>query len=438
MHNIGALLYHPTNQNRTNQVMAAAERRKQEQQNQMRSQHPGPHPGLPSIGHHPMLPSSTPTQQPQPMGPHPMQRPAVDRTQTFPTPPASASSLVDGSGISQSNYQWQQAAQAAPPMSIDTGLSNARSMPTTPATTPPGTTIQSMPQYPAATQSYDGSRQQMYSAPATQQSPYQSTNGAATHDSRSIYAQHGTYVKSEMGPPTAPAGRPVEQQDTKPNGMMHPGHTGGEQHHAGGEEHDEHEHEAEYTHDSTAYDANRGQYNYSAPGGVGSMQGDHAHLSPELTGSPSHQAGSGRATPRTQPAPQPYYGQQPGAGYSTPPRHQQAPGSLYNVVSGGDARGPTNGATGSADVYGTQQDMGSMHHQQNGGYVAPTPQHQQTQPLLNGGSSGGIKRSRDDDEELARPSSGGGIDLKRRKTGGMMDDMNRPGSAIAAAQQRRR
>jgi len=48
VHNIGALLYHPTNQTRTNAVMAAAERRKQEQ-TQMRSTQP---PGLPSLHQH--------------------------------------------------------------------------------------------------------------------------------------------------------------------------------------------------------------------------------------------------------------------------------------------------------------------------------------------------------------------------------------------------
>ena len=48
VHNIGALLYHPTNQNRTSQVMAAAERRKQEQQGQSLRTSPG---GLPSISH---------------------------------------------------------------------------------------------------------------------------------------------------------------------------------------------------------------------------------------------------------------------------------------------------------------------------------------------------------------------------------------------------
>ncbi|CAI4215181.1 unnamed protein product [Parascedosporium putredinis] len=50
VHNIGALLYHPTNQTRTSQVMAAAERRKQEQ-SQLRAPQPNPS-GLPSIQQH--------------------------------------------------------------------------------------------------------------------------------------------------------------------------------------------------------------------------------------------------------------------------------------------------------------------------------------------------------------------------------------------------
>lgn len=63
VHNIGALLYHPTNQTRTSQVMAAAERRKQEQGQQMRT----PPAGLPSIQHPPpaALPSIQHQHQPQ-------------------------------------------------------------------------------------------------------------------------------------------------------------------------------------------------------------------------------------------------------------------------------------------------------------------------------------------------------------------------------------
>jgi hypothetical protein len=55
-------------------------------------------------------------------------------------------------GSSDGSFQWSSqggmgSVQGTNPLSIDTGLSNARSMPTTPATTPPGTSIQSMQQY---------------------------------------------------------------------------------------------------------------------------------------------------------------------------------------------------------------------------------------------------------------------------------------------------
>ena len=153
-------------------------------------------------------------------------------------------------------------AQGTNPMSIDTGLSNARSMPTTPATTPPGTTIQSMQSYPAAgAPSYDNSRQ-LYSAPPAQQSPYQTSNGAP--QDRSMYGQHSAYVKNEMGPP---ATRPPasDQADSKPNGIMHTDQSGQPVPHAHAEDEADHDHDAEYTHDSGAYDANRASYDYSAP-----------------------------------------------------------------------------------------------------------------------------------------------------------------------------
>ncbi|KAJ1326634.1 enhanced filamentous growth protein 1 [Microdochium nivale] len=409
VHNIGALLYHPTNQNRTNQVMAAAERRKQEQ-NQMRSgsgSAPTPGSSLPSLQnhhHHMSLPG------PQaPLASHQGGRPALDRAHTFPTPPTSASGVMGAMGASD-NFQWSQQgmsnSQGANPISIDTGLSNgaaARSMPATPATTPPGGSLQSMSSYPQSTQSYDTSRG-VYNGSATQQSPYASHNSP---QDRSIYGQQNPYMKSEMGPPTGrpagPAG--TEHNDVKPtNGMMHPADG---VHHPAGE--DEAEHESEYTHDSAAYDSNRNAYNYNAAQ-VAPIQSDHQHISPDMNGSPGHQAGSGRATPRTATAPQQYYSQQ--AGYNTPPRMPSTSSSLYNVMT--NDRGPTNGAP--TDVYGSQGDLGAS--MQNS-YV---PQ------VL--GSAGSLKRGRDDD--------GPGIDLKRRKT--MMEgptmpspnyDMNRPASVSA-------
>ena len=414
VHNIGALLYHPTNQPRTSQVMAAAERRKLEQ---MRTPQNGNLPSLQQHHHHHHPSMGLPG--PQPLASHPnMGRPSMERAHTFPTPPTSASSVLGGMGTSD-NFQWGQqpmnGPQGANPMSIDTGLSNARSMPTTPATTPPGATIQSMQPYPPATQPYDNSRQ-LYNPPSTQNPAYPASN--ATSQDRSIYGQ-GSYVKSGMGPPAnRPAGS-VDQADTKPpNGMMHPGHGTEAVPQSGHDEEADHEQEAEYTHDSGSYDASRAQYNYNSAPQVTSLPSEHAHLAPELTGSP-HQNGSGRATPRTAPAPQSYYAQ----GYSTPPRAPAPSSNLYNVMS--NERGPTNGASG-GDVYAPQADMGGS---MSNGYA---PQ----QPVMNG-SSGGMKRGRDDEDD--RPGSVGGIDSKRRKTftdgsippATYETPLNRPASAIA-------
>ncbi|KAK2038115.1 KilA-N domain-containing protein [Colletotrichum somersetense] len=394
VHNIGALLYHPTNQTRTNQVMAAAERRKQEQ-SQMRGAPQTGGPGLPSIQQHHHHSMGLPGPQ-QSLPSHAnMGRPALDRAHTFPTPPTSASSVMGGSmGTSDNGFQWAQSqnmgtAQAQNPMSIDTGLSNARSMPATPASTPPGSTIQNMQSYQqSGTQQYDNSRP-MYNQSA-QQSPYQ-TNQAS--QDRTVYGQSDPYAKNDMGPPSARPATSGAPQDQKPtNGIMHPDQSASQ---PAGEEEAEHEHDAEYTHDSGAYDTTRGSYNYSAPS-VGTLPAEHQHLSPEMTGSPSHPPASGRATPRTAAAPQPYYSQQ--AGYNTPPRvAQQSSSNLYNVMS----NDRNSAAAGASDVYQPQADMGTM----SNGYSSQI-----------NGSSGGIKRGRDDDDDLQRPLSGGGMDLKRRKT----------------------
>ncbi|KAB5554671.1 hypothetical protein GE09DRAFT_1058964 [Coniochaeta sp. 2T2.1] len=387
VHNIGALLYHPTNQTRTSQVMAAAERRKAEQaqQNQqMRSGQPGGGvPALPSLHHHSM------GAQP-PLSAHNGMRPSLDRAHTFPTPPTSASSVMTGMGSQDSYQQWPQqgmnGTQPANPMSIDTGLSNAaRSMPATPATTPPGTSLQSMQQqsYPPASQPYDNSRQ-LYNPSTSQQSPYPPTNGN-TQD-RGMYSQT-SYVKNDMGPPSS---RPSVPEDVKPQGGNGYHSQGEHVSHAQGEEEAEHEHDGEYTHDSNGYDASRTSY-YSSQAPVSSLPNEHQHMPPDMTGSP-HQATSGRATPRTAQPPQPYYG-----GY-TPPRAANPP---RNLEYPNDNRGATNGAPGS-DVYAPQPDMGNS--MQQNGYASQ-------QQAMNG-QSAGIKRGRDEDEE--RPSSD--MDLKRRKT----------------------
>lgn len=313
------------------------------------------------------------------------------------------------------SYQWPQqqgmnGAQGTNPMSIDTNLSNTRSMPATPATTPPGSSMQSMPAYPPVSQSYDSSRQQ-YAAPL--QSPYQTTNPSP--QDRSIYGQQANYVKSEMGPPSSrpSVSGPSGEQDQKPsNGYPSQGSE-----HQGGPE-DEAEHEGEYTHDRTSYDNSNTQYNYSAPQ-LPSLQQEHPHLSPEMAGSAGHQGASGRSTPRSAVPPQAYY---PPSGYNTPPRGQQQSG-MYSVSS--NDRGPANGNAGN-DVYASQPDMNSS--MQNGYATAP----------LNG-SSGGMKRGRDDEDE--RPLSGGpGMDMKRRKTLALDSapgPVYQPAPALAAPTRRR-
>ncbi|KAF7563460.1 hypothetical protein G7046_g679 [Stylonectria norvegica] len=442
VHNIGALLYHPTNENRTTQVMAAAERRKADANNQMRNPVPSP---LPSIGvnhHHHTMGHPQAHHQGHPSQGHPQGhpqgslasshgiRPVLDRAHTFPTPPTSASGVLGGMGASE-NFNWQGQGMPGPqgnnPMSIDTGLGNTRSMPTTPATTPPGSSIQGMQSYQQGAQPYDGSRQ-MYNAASSQQSPYQ-TSAAITQDR--MYAQGNSYAKNEMGPPSSrpsASGPSGEQHDTKPpNGLIHPDHAS--QSHAGDDETD-HEHDTEYTHDSGAYDTSRTSYNYTAPG-VGALTND-ANISPEMTTSPNHAPASGRATPRTAAPPQPYYAQH--AGYNTPPRVQQSTSNLYNVMS--NDRGPTNGVANN-DVYAPAADLsGSL----TNGYAAQPP-------TMNGGSSG-HKRGRDDDDELSRPvgDGPGGMsitDPKRRKVmetpvpAPNYDAMTRPASAVTAPRQRR-
>lgn len=288
---------------------------------------------------------------------------------------------------SWNHQQGLHGPQSTNPISIDTSLSNsARSMPATPATTPPGNSLQSMQSYPQVTQPYDNSR-----GGYTHAGPQPSYSSNNSPQDRNVYGQTSSYtMKNEMGPPS---GRPVatgvsEGSDVKPpNGMMQQG----EQHAQGGD--DEADHEAEYTHDSGTYDAGRSAYSYNAP----PIAPDHQQMS-DMAGSPGQQAHSGRATPRTAPPPQPYYQQ---TGYSTPPRAPTSSSSLYNVMS--NDRGPGNN-TSASDVYGTQPDMNSA--VQNG--YGPPPAHN--------GMSASLKRSRDDDDEPQQRSSLGQLDSKRRKT----------------------
>ncbi|OAL01199.1 apses-domain-containing protein [Phaeosphaeriaceae sp. SRC1lsM3a] len=397
VHDIGALLYHPSNQTRASvgsAAMAAVDRNRRPDPMQTQRYLSGPTTSQPpSLHHHHSMSNpigAAMSQPPHAIQPHPSSgRPGIDRAHTFPTPPTSASSIM-GMGNQGSSYEWSganvQTPQGSQALSIDTGLSNARSVPTTPATTPPGAVQQGIPY--GSTQTYDNSRP-MYSGPPSQPGQY------AQGQPMMGYRPDGSYPKTEMAPPSR-LNDVSEEGDVKHNdGMMSQGNNQVAAAPAGPE--GEHEHDGEYTHSTASYNGNRGAYGYNPNANPGSIHSDHPHLSPEMTGSP-HQNGSGRATPRTTTTGPTQWN----SGYPTPQRQGPPSSNLYNVMS--DPRGAPNG-NAPHDAY---PGPGAVAQYSNQGY-----------PSTNGVNPAG-KRGRDDeDEDPYRPDSVQGDDmggLKRRKT----------------------
>jgi enhanced filamentous growth protein 1 len=156
VHDIGALLYHPSNPSgpasrvgNAQNTLAAIDRRRNESRMLSGTQAQG----LPAQAISGALVSPV-AQATQAGG-----RPSVDRTHNFPTPPASASSVVGMSAPGPGYDSWNNNMAALPgsqSLSIDTSISNQRSMPNTPASTPPGKTTQGTTHYP--TPSYETSR----------------------------------------------------------------------------------------------------------------------------------------------------------------------------------------------------------------------------------------------------------------------------------------
>ncbi|OJJ50501.1 hypothetical protein ASPZODRAFT_193696 [Penicilliopsis zonata CBS 506.65] len=420
VHNIGGLLYHPTNQTRTNLVVQESQQRRLE----------GPpagarpiqnSPAAATLHHHSLQSSSAPShlsQAPPPAGP----RPVLDRAHTFPTPPASASSLMGvnpgPSGYDSWNSQGMNtsAVPHSQPLSIDTGLSNARSLPTTPATTPPGSNIHGLPASYQSQSGYDTAKSYYSAAPGphTQYAvshaplPPSTMTGGYGH---SVPAIAG-YMKNDMGPPSSHAARGGGQHD--PDGAADASQTNGASGGAAGNEQHLTDQESEYLHDgnaaaaaaAAAYNVNRGSYTYTTNPSVSSLTGgDHAPLgAADLTGSPSQQNGSGRMTPRTSGG-----APQWPSGYNTSPRPGAvaaaaaaavASSSLYNVVS--DTRGSGAGPS-AAD-----------------GYSVATNPAASYSSAMNGSLAGGsTKRLREDDDSdrIVRPESRGPeFEHKRRKT----------------------
>jgi len=226
----------------------------------------------------------------------------------------------------------------------------------------------------------------MYSAPPTQPGQY-NTQG---HPMMS-YRPEGSYPKTEMAPPAL---REVpDESEVKPNEGMMPQGSNQVAPPSSGPEGDN-EHDNEYTHSNASYNGNRGPYGYpNAPSGP--VHPEHAHLSPEMTGSP-HQNGTGRSTPRTTTTSQSQWN-----GYPTSQRPGAPSSNLYNVMS--DPRGAPNG-NGAHDAY---PGPGAVPQYANQGYPATN------------GVNAPSKRGRDEEDDDYRPDSVQSDDmggLKRRKT----------------------
>ncbi|KXT08491.1 hypothetical protein AC579_3907 [Pseudocercospora musae] len=378
VHNIGALLYHPTNQARQSigNAAMAARRDPGQQQDYMRTPQGTQGPAL--THHHSMsnpIGASVP-QPPHSIAPHPASgRPGLDRAHTFPTPPASASSLTMGMGNAGSSYEYGGAGapiQSGQPLSIDTSMS-ARTVPTTPIAAPSPGHSQGIPQYQTSQPQYQS---QPYSAPGSYSSQYGQPPAGMNRGYSGMQASPGG-VKTEMGPP-ARAGAENEHGESKP----HDGYNSHQD--ADGE------HEGEYTHTSASYDARRQSYNYKPNAAPGPMHSAHPQISPEMTHSPHQNGAPSSATPRTTST----Y-----TGYNdTPQRPTQLPSSNLNYVMSNDARaGAPNG-----------HDSGYQ-----SGYH-PTSQY----PAVNGVLNANNKRVREaDDQEDPYNRPGSDADnLKRQRT----------------------
>lgn len=340
---------------------------------------PGPAPGQAHIGqaqstsHHHQLLNPGVSSQGSVVSLPLAGRPSLDRAHTFPTPPSSATGAMppmasQGGGSQDWNGTYQ--GNSANSIALNTGMQSTRSVPATPATTPPGNLHGSMaystPQYNPQVPAYSNAppQQPQYSGGHTQVHPYR------PHDS--------TYIKHEMAPPS----RGADQPDLKSTESMMP--QGGHQlgHGAGTDQRDT-EHDNDYTHSSAQY-ANRGTYDYPTNPASGNVPSEMN--SGQLAGSP-HQPASGSQTPRTAgPTPQ-WNGSYAGMGQ---PLSRPPTGGAFRPLQAGSY---PNG------------DVGSPYN-----HTLPNGI-----PTANNG-----KRARDEDEHTSysRPDSAQGEDVesKRRKT----------------------
>lgn len=192
---------HPQNPSRANALIAASERRRLENRT------PAITTQAPAMYHQPM---GAPQQLPGPLH----SRHESGRSHTFPTPPGSSPSILNGHN---SGYEWSANVQSQQPLTIDTNLAAARSLPATPATTPPGPQVHGIPSYQNAG-SYDTkpyytstSSAPQFPSHASMAHPHEISHAShadgESQDSHGEYASNGGYGSSR---PSYPYSAPTQ------------------------------------------------------------------------------------------------------------------------------------------------------------------------------------------------------------------------------------
>lgn len=173
---IKSFLYHPANYARTSAVMAAAAHRQTQSSPNVSTSFNQPPPQIPRRG------SDAP------------QRPMIDRSLSFPTPPSSASSITNGTA----DLPWVSHTG----LTLDTSSIHpvTRSLPGTPATSPSSTVHAGSQTYGALTDSHIH-RQSLNFEPSFKREAIPQLHLA--YPSNSQFSSRRASSGSEMGPPSA-------------------------------------------------------------------------------------------------------------------------------------------------------------------------------------------------------------------------------------------
>lgn len=326
-------------------------------------------------------------------------------------------------------------------LAIDTVINSSRSMPTTPATTPPGNALAQL--------QYSGG----FNEPRSSQMYNSQTQGSISQQNMARFGPplpQAGYMnqgrENNMGPPSNARGNTNSRPSSSQNNGETQGKEGDGEDQTGlddgqGHQEEEADHEPE-----NEYDANLSQYNNAS--GRYFQPGETPHLSPDLSGSPNpHGPGTpnrsiygtpnvprgletASSTPRNSTSSQHQQWMPQNNGYSTPPR---------GVSNNNVARNPPPAARMYNSIMGDSQDRSA--EGPNGGANSSYDQHGMQGNTFGGALNNPNKRGRDMEEQEvhnSRPSSRDeeGTDemgLKRRKTITRDGPPQIPGTANVAA-----